>query len=301
MSESLKRVRRIRLRPPRRRTLKSKARNFVARHLARGCQGLLNLFGLRQALAPHGLQAWRETIVIPGLGPSLDPLRIVQVSDLHCGPFITENFLNELFDRAWAENPDAIVLTGDYIDQEPEAIRQIEPTLRGRPAPPLGLFAVFGNHDYLLDQNKLIADTIERCGIRTLRNESVPLERNGSRLWLTGIEDFWGAPVDFRAAMSGVNGRDPKALLCHNPDLAGHARDLGYSLMLSGHCHGGQVVLPYVGPLRVHSRNGRRFIGGSVKIGATHLHVSKGVGMADLPLRLGCPPEFSVLTLVAKP
>jgi len=278
--------------------LKSKARSFVARNLARGCQTALDLLRLREVFAPHGLQAWRETIVIPGLEQDLDGLRIIQVSDFHCGPFITERFLNELFDRVWAENPDVIVLTGDYIDQEPNEIRQIEAPLSGRPPPPLGMYAVLGNHDYLLDQNKSIANTLERAGARVLRNESVPLERNGSRLWLTGVEDFWGAPVDFRTAMSGMNGQEPKALLCHNPDLAGHARDYGYALMLSGHCHGGQVVLPFIGPARIHSRNGRKFIGGSIRVGPTHLHVSKGVGMADVPIRLGCPPEYSVLTLV---
>jgi len=248
-------------------------------------------------LGPRRVVLRRETISIPGLGPGLQGLRIAHLSDFHCGAYMTQAGLNRIFDRVWAEQPDLIVMTGDFIDYHPVAIFQLSGALGGRRAPPLGLFAVLGNHDYVGHGGATIAKALERCGVRCLRNASVRVERNGAGIWLSGVDDFSYGETDFAAALQSVDGAEPKILLCHSPDLAGHARDYGFDLMLSGHAHGGQIVLPIVGPSRVASTHGRRFIGGTVRVDSTVLHVSRGVGMAGLPIRIGCPAEFSLLTL----
>jgi len=106
--------------------------------------------------------------------------------------------------------------------------------------------------------------------------------------------------TDFVAALRGVNGAEPKILLAHQPDLVGHARDLGFALMLSGHTHGGQIVLPLIGPAQVVPEHGRPFVAGMIDVARTRLHISRGIGMAGLPIRIGCPSEFTILTLRRK-
>ena len=124
----------------------------------------------------------------------------------------------------------------------------------------------------------------------------MPIERDGGRLWLAGVEDLrWGWP-DLSAALAGARGGEPVVLLAHNPMLVYRAARLGVPLVLSGHTHGGQVRLPGLGPPVLPIRD-RRLAQGLRRVGRTKLYVTRGVGLGTPPVRLGARPEITLLVL----
>ena len=275
-------------------------RRWVSWHLLRSVRATFDLFGAGNLLDPRSIQARHESIGLPGLHPSLEGMRIAHLSDFHCGAYMSAKTMQRIFARVAEEKPDLIALTGDYVDFHPADVKQLVEPLAEMPAPPLGTFAVLGNHDFMHGDINQLVDLLTQGDVRCLRNESVRIERDGGGFWLTGVEDHWRGTADFAKALRQITSEEPRILLCHTPDVVGHARDHDYALMLSGHTHGGQFVFPYFGPAKVYSVNGPDFIGGSVEVPPTTLHVSRGIGMAAIPLRINCPPEFSVLTLNGK-
>ena len=161
--------------------------------------------------------------------------------------------------------------------------------------PPLGVFAVLGNHDWRTDGPR-VAWALRDAGVTVLQDQAVAIERGGRRLWLAGLEDLTERIPDVAGAIGDVPEDEPLVILSHDPDAfpSVHGRA---SLMLSGHTHGGQVNLP---PLRAKitpSVFGDRYSRGHVVEGSAHLYVTSGVGTSNHPVRLGRPPEIVVLTV----
>jgi len=292
-----KRVPRINLHSPFERGKWATARRYLQWRMMRLTRATMHVLGAGKWLDPRGFEARYERVCIANLPAPFHGLKLAHLSDFHCGAYMSESAALRVLERAWEDEPDLVALTGDFVEYHPEEIRQIIEPLKQMPAPPLGIYAVLGNHDYMMGKDEAIVQALREANVRCLRNESIRLEKDGQGIWLTGVEDHWRGTIDFHAALSSITTNEPRILLCHTPDVIGHARDHGYALMLSGHTHGGQWVLPMLGPAKIYSLNGKDFIGGSVQVGPTRLHVSRGIGMATLPLRINCPPEFTILTL----
>lgn len=268
------------------------------RHLlATSLRRALAKLELIERCAPRRFFVRRESLAIRRLEAPFDGLRLVHITDLHCGPYTNAESMRLLMDAVWAEQPDLIVLTGDTVDREPGGAAHFAAAADGRPAPPLGAYAILGNHDHYDEDARGVARILEHAGFQVLINGNARLQRQGAELWLAGVDDPTNGALDFAQAVHGIPPKAPKILLCHHPDLIAQARDYGFDLTLAGHTHGGQVRLPILGPVANASRNGRLFTGGTVRVGPALLHVSRGVGVATYPIRLFCPPEFSVLTL----
>jgi predicted MPP superfamily phosphohydrolase len=225
------------------------------------------------------------------LPAELDGLRIGQLSDLHLGHrFAAENTRWAVAQLA-AEAPELMVITGDlvsYTKNIPEL-----PGLLGPLRAPLGVFAVPGNHDHWEGLPEII-ETLRPLGVEFLMNAHRRLRWRGADLTLAGVDDAWEGEMDIAAAMRGAPGDDFSMLLCHVPDMADEAARYGVDLQLSGHTHGGHMRLPWAGPF-VLPRYGWRYPVGHAHIGRTQVYVSRGIG--GVPLRLGCPPEVTVITL----
>ena len=237
----------------------------------------------------------RVTMPIDGLPPHLDGFTLVQLTDFHPGSSHA-SVISKAVDITNHLKPDLVVLTGDFIDRHgSEVFELLEPF--GRLSAPYGVYASLGNHDIwqLLPLRKqIVTYGLTYVGIPILNNEYVRLE-NG--IVLAGICDTPIAMADLPAALKGVSSDDTVITLVHRPDYAdAFARDGRVDLQLSGHTHGGQMVVPGIKPLYL-PHYGKKYVSGRHRIGNMWLYVSRGVGTARIPVRLNCPPEITHITL----
>jgi len=225
----------------------------------------------------------------------LDGLTIAFVSDVHAGFYMTLADLEQLGARLAALAPDLVCLGGDLIATRESEIRMLAPLLRLL-EPPLGTFAVPGNHEcfYLRGDLSRWRSFLQDHGVRTLINEGVRVERDGASLWLAGVDDYGEGTPDQAAALSGRARDEPAVLLSHHPDYALHLPSTEVDLVLSGHTHGGQIALGPWAPI-THSRHGHR--AGLYALEDAQLYVGRGVGVSFLPLRIGSRPEVALLRL----
>ncbi|MCA8932716.1 MAG: metallophosphoesterase, partial [Rhodospirillaceae bacterium] len=200
---------------------------------------------------------------------------------------------------------DLVVLLGDFARGITRFGAQDVPVdawaaaLAGLSAP-LGVHAVLGNHDWWSGPDAVRAG-LRAAGIGLLENGAVKLEAHGHRLWLAGLGDQWAfgsqrGVDDLPATLAQLRDDDPAVLLVHEPDIFPRVPPR-VALTLAGHTHGGQVRIPFYGPLVVPSRYGERFAYGHIVEGGRHLVVSGGLGMTGLPIRFGVPPEIVLATV----
>jgi predicted MPP superfamily phosphohydrolase len=236
-----------------------------------------------------------ERIWLDALPSAFHGLRVVQISDIHHGLFLPEEWLSEAVRQTNRLNPDIIALTGDFVTY---SRRNIGPAaeLLGRLRARYGVFAVLGNHDFRVDADA-ITMALRRQRIDVLRNRHVTLWFGGESMYLAGVDDY-GYGADLRRAMRGVPREAATVLLAHNPRVIHLASRNNVSLVLSGHTHGGQVNLPLLGTVYGRSPERLRYKIGWDRMGATQIYVSRGIGTIVLPWRLRCPAEITHLELL---
>lgn len=233
----------------------------------------------------------RVTIALPSLPPALDGLRIGHLTDFHLDFPHTRSNVQWAVQRMHEEHPDLLVITGDFVSFA-RAIPLLPDLLQPLQAP-LGIYAVPGNHDHWEGVDDIRAQT-ESQGIIFLMNTSKRLSWRGSEFWLAGVDDMWYGQPDLDTALSDIPEHGFTILLAHPPDYADIAAQRPIALQLSGHTHGGHMHLPLLGWFCV-PYHGFRYISGLFQAGSMHLYVSRGLG--GMPMRMGCPPEATILTL----
>lgn len=249
-----------------------------------------------------GLVFVRQTrIEVPGWGGELDGLQVAVLTDLHVGaPHISVAKLRRVVAKTNDAKPDLVLLLGDFVIHgvvggrfvEPERIAAELTALR----PPLGTFAVLGNHDWWYDGER-VRKALEAAGIPVLENSAVELKHRGATFWVAGLADLWTRRADVRGTLARIKNDRPVLLAMHNPDVFPDV-PARVNLTIAGHTHGGQVNLPYFGRPMVPSKFGERYAAGHVIEGGRHLFVSTGVGTSIIPVRFRVVPEIAVLTLV---
>lgn len=239
-----------------------------------------------------------ESVQIPlkNLPSALEGFKIAQLSDLHLRPFTTLEFLQKAVDRTNQLQADLVVLTGDFVSREAEAIFELAPVLAGL-NPKYGLYAALGNHDLWSNQAVVRAGLAEQ-GIPVLQNAGRSIGVGPAQLYLAGVDDVWSGQPDLNSALADAPPEVPVILLAHEPDLADRfVADGRVSLQLSGHTHGGQVRLPGIGAL-VLPRFGKKYDLGLYRVGDTWLYTNRGLGVVGPPIRFNCRPEITEITLV---
>jgi predicted MPP superfamily phosphohydrolase len=258
----------------------------------------------------HWIEETRHDIYLAGLPAAFDGMRIAQLSDIHLEDFTEPFFLRHAIKLINRFKPDAVLITGDFVTADVIAKRWIPRTIR-KCADLLttlecrSLYAVLGNHDMYFG-GRPVTQALTLKGIHVLRNTNLPIERQGSKIWLAGVEDpLAGRPNLDRAIPESIRGlvNEPVILLCHGPDFAdqllAHPAGSSVGLMLSGHTHGGQIRVPFLGPV-VLPPMGRKYVAGLFHLGSLQLYVNRGLGAIGLPFRFDCPPEISFFTLRAR-
>jgi predicted MPP superfamily phosphohydrolase len=229
---------------------------------------------------------------MPRLPREWHNLSILHLTDTHFIGTVDRPYFEEVAKLSREFEPDLIVFTGDLLDRQ----RLIEwlPTTLGTLRAPLGCHFILGNHDWVLDSDAIRAE-LKRLGWNDVAGKTVTFERDGKTIVMGGTEYPWmGSHPDF----SSTNSETFCLLLSHTPDNLPWARKHQVDLMLSGHNHGGQVVLPVLGPIYSPSRYGVRYSGGVFFEEPTLLYVSRGLS-AKHALRINCPPELTKLVLEA--
>jgi uncharacterized protein len=267
--------------------------------------------GLREAHAP---QVTKQTIFLPHLPASWDGLRIAHLSDLHIQRAFPGAALAPTIDLLRELRPDIIALTGDYVVEhhEDKDVRMQECVEALRTLPKIatlgseGVFASFGNHDFPSEPNsktKIYEDPEvkiwQAAKITPLLNCVVALSKGTKtreKLYIGGLRSLVMRPTDPKGLLQSLPTDATKILLWHEPDGATEAAGAGASLMLSGHTHGGQIIVPGYGPL-LRPKGGEQYNQGIFAVQQMHLYVTRGIGLLPPLLRIGCPPEVTLLTL----
>ena len=267
------------------------------RDFLKGCAAVG--IGALAGAASHGflyerlhVEVTRATLTASGWAEGLAGLRIGFLTDLHRSETVSHEISAAAVSLLMHERPDLIVLGGDYVTlADPEYVEPAAEVLSGLSAP-LGVFAVLGNHD---DDHDMAA-ALNAVDISVLRDARTQIRVRGEPLDLVGIR-YWTHRVEDLAKL--LRGASPNvALLAHNPRRLFEAATLAVPVVISGHTHGGQVVLPGLGPI---AARGFPVVAGTGKRENTSIFVSRGVGTVYLPVRLNCPPEVVILTIQTVP
>ena len=258
----------------------------------------LTAFEIYQAryVNPYRPELERISIPVPAGAEGLEGLRIGFVTDTHVGPFITAMDLQRAVDLVASENPDLILLGGDYISESPRYAPETASILaKLLDAAPLGGYAVIGNHDLSVSRVR-IQEAFATVGIPLLRNEAAVVKWRGSDLAIAGIDETLLGDPQPADTIAQVPAGTPAIALWHEPEFAEQAANLGAFAQLSGHTHGGQIRLPGIGPvgLPIH---GKRYVIGENQVDQMRIYTSRGVGVYRPPARFNCPPEVTLVTL----
>lgn len=246
-------------------------------------------------------------VEIGDLDQALSGLRLVQLTDIHHGPWLPIEFVYDIVQRVNSLKPDIVALTGDYVVNSPRYIRPVADALSGL-EPSIATIAVLGNHDWWEGGTAVTTALIDH-GIIMLDNHRIILtpereltDDHPTGLCLAGIGDPWTDRVDFDAALAGLPEDIPRLVLSHNPDTAEdrNLREKRYriDLMISGHTHGGQVCFPNNRKPVLPKIRKNKYSRGLVFGPQCPVYVSRGIGTAGVPLRLGADPEIAVFDLI---
>ncbi len=248
--------------------------------------------GFAEAQGLPGLR--RITLKVPALPPAWDGVRILQVSDVHAGPYMSVERMRRIAKMIERIPTDLIVFTGDQMDRRPSDAPAFIKGFSGISAP-LGVYGILGNHDHFIDPARS-EWALRAAGIRPLVNRARVFRRAGQGLALIGLEDLnasGGRRPDF--ALVRTYASSFRVCLIHQPRAWQEAVAAGAHVTLSGHTHGGQIAIPsrHVNMARLQTR----YIAGAYRRDDAFLYVSRGVGVGALPIRVGAPPEIDLITL----
>jgi predicted MPP superfamily phosphohydrolase len=246
-------------------------------------------------IAPNLYEVTETQLSIPNLPERFEGFRITQLTDIHHSRIVGLGDVQHVVDLANATKPDLIVLTGDYTTSYRRYIEPCADAL-ARLGAPEGVWAVLGNHDHYTDP-ELTTRALERKRIVVMNNLNTVLRRGPDALHLAGIDDWSWNGTDWKRAFNGLQPGLPLILLSHQPNVLDLEESQAASLILSGHTHGGQVKLPYIGAPVKYATFDLKYASGLFRRAGTQLYVSRGTGVIGLPVRLGVRPEIAVLRL----
>jgi predicted MPP superfamily phosphohydrolase len=244
---------------------------------------------------PFDYELTETEVFIPGLPAAFEGFRVAQLSDVHHSSLVPLAEVRRAVALTQSVGADAIVLTGDYTTRERRFVEPCAEELSKLIAP-AGVWAVLGNHDHNTD-GLMTRRALERRGVNVMTNVNTRLVRGGEELQLVGIDDWSWNQTDWEQAFKGIDRSRPSLLLSHQPRVLDLPQTEGVSLILSGHTHGGQVRLPFVGSPAALMGEDFKYLRGRFVREGTQLYVTRGTGVIGLPVRIGARPEVAVLRL----
>jgi len=245
---------------------------------------------------------WNE-IEAPTIPKEFNNKKILQFSDVHLGPEFTLKQLENLVEKMNELHPDIVVLTGDLIDKfgSYSAEKDEAKVILQKINAPLGKYAVFGNHDRGGGGSVFYKKYMEEAGFSVLVNEVQKIKvGNGKYITISGLDDFLLGKPQIDATLKHVRQQDFNMLLVHEPDVVDKVACYPVDFQVSGHSHGGQVQIPFIGPL-ITTKLAESYVEGMYELEGKnkplHLYVNRGIGTTRMPVRFWSVPELSVFVL----
>jgi predicted MPP superfamily phosphohydrolase len=258
--------------------------------------------GYTWQVEPHWERVEQRDLPVAGLPPLLEGRRLVQLSDIHVGPRVDDDYLVDALERASQLDPDIVVITGDFLTYAQPLVAtqyaRLGAVLAHVPRGRMATVGILGNHDYGRgwrepDVAEKVVREVERAGVHVLRNETV----NVAGLDIIGVDDLWARRADVAGALRGRSS-DAAIALCHNPDALDELSWDGYAgWVLAGHTHGGQCKPPFLPPPLLPVRN-KRYSAGEVDAGdGRRLYINRGLGHL-IQVRFNVRPEITSFRLL---
>lgn len=252
-----------------------------------------------RGIEPRWFELKTIDITIAGLNPVFEGYKIVQLSDIHArSGIMNRQQLEKVAKIANQQQPDLIALTGDYITDHPQKAEAMLTNTFSQLKAVDGIVAIMGNHDREeKDDNIPIERAFAQAKVKLLKNAVYSIDKDGHKLNIAGVDDVFFKYADLPLTIAQLPQTGTNILLAHEPDFVDvAAASKKFALQLSGHSHGGQIVIPFLPRLLPHMA--RKYVSGHYTIGGTQLYVSLGVGTTGLPqARINCRPEISVIVL----
>ena len=245
---------------------------------------------------PYWIDMQQVRLTLPRLPAPFHGYRVAQLSDLHMGDWLTRSRLDEAVSLTNEQKPDLIVITGDFVSSLSTTIVNDLVEALGKLRAADGVVAVLGNHDYWTD-DATIRQVMRDSHIADVSNDVYTLRRNGAQLHIAGVDDIWEGKDKLDIVLGKLPAQGAALLLAHEPDFADTSATTGrFDLQLSGHSHGGQVVVRFMEPLRLPPY-GQKYHTGLYKVGGMLQYTNRGVGMISPHVRFNCRPEITLFTL----
>jgi len=245
---------------------------------------------------PDDFQLEDVEVDIPGLDPVFEDYRIVNISDIHLGQWITPKHLEGVIELVNEQNPDMVAITGDFVSYIFEDVaRELEASLKELKPKDLSI-ATLGNHDHWLGADK-IRGVLKKSGIVDVSNDVYTLRRGEAQLHIAGVDSVMLEKHRLDLVMEKLPEEGPAILLAHEPDFADISSTTGrFSLQISGHSHGGQFVIPGLGTI-IRGPHFVKYPLGKYKVKNMVQYTSRGLGTNVFWFRINCDPEITVFTL----
>lgn len=257
--------------------------------------------GTASNTSEHDYDIIEQQISIPNLPNAFKGFTIGMISDIHSSVFMDKEDMLKYVHAVNELKTDLVVVTGDFVNSQTEEVYPFAEAFSELKAP-FGVFGCLGNHDFFADNVEKVAQEVNDCGVKLLRNDVLQIFKEDSFFNLIGVDDI-GRGVEpevyIGKAVSSIKNEQPRILLCHKPYFMETYNNFSIDLTLSGHTHGGQIVFARIGntviaPATLFSK----YVAGLYTQKNTQLYVNKGLGSVGLPFRINCPPEITKITLL---
>ena len=252
-------------------------------------------------IEPEWIDIVPQELHLPRLSTAFDGFRLVQISDIHLSEALNGEQLAQACQQVIAQKPDLVAITGDFIEERRGQRRRLAGLIDGlrELTQQAQVVFVFGNHDYWTGADRL-RSALAELDMQELRNDVLTLEKDGQKLHVAGVDDIWEGRPNLSAVLAKLPDDGAAVLMAHEPDYANTSAKTGrFDLQLSGHSHGGQVVLPLVGPPILPSM-GELYPSGLYQVGTMKQYTNRGLGTTSPHVRFNCRPEITVFTLRAE-
>lgn len=283
-------------RPPQRRKLWSRRNQLLGLLLLIVLILGLPVYGFK--VEPYWLQVTTVPLTLPHLDSEFEGYRIVQLSDLHVVEQMPQEFLEQVIRQTNQQQPDLVAITGDFVTNRPRKYaQQIESALKALEAPTV---AVLGNHDHWSNPG-VVRQILQNSQVKDLSNSVYTVKQGQSQLQIAGVDDVWAGAADLMQVMAQMPKAGAAILLVHEPDFADVAvATHRFDLELSGHAHGGQIAIPFMGA-PILPPYGKRYPIGQYQIEDLIQYTNRGIGMVSPRVRLNSRPEITLFQLSAAP